>query len=78
MDALTLFVGIIACCTVVLTAVTVGVLIYILKAVRSVDDKVNVITFELSQILPNIRKTTQNIADVTSVFSIFSFFRKPK
>ncbi len=78
MDAMTFFVGIIAFCMVVLTFAGVVFLISVLKTVKSVDDKVTLLTFELSQILPSIRKTTQNIADVSSIFSILSFFRKSK
>jgi hypothetical protein len=78
MDALTFFVGIIAFCMVVLTIMVIGFLVSFSRNMRSLDDKVTLLVFELSQILPNIRKTTQNIADMSGVFNIFSFFKKSK
>lgn len=78
MDAMTFFVGIIAFCMVVLTVVAVGFLISVSRSVKSLDEKVTLLVFELSQILPNIRKTTQNIADMSRVLNIFSFFKKSK
>lgn len=78
MEATTFFLGIIAFCMSVLTIVLIVFLVLVLKTVRSVDDKVTLLTFELSQILPNIRKTTQNIADISSIVNIFSFFKKSK
>lgn len=78
MDAMTFFVGIIAFCMVVLTIMVIGFLVSFSRNMRSLDDKVTLLVFELSQILPNIRKTTQNIADMSGVFNIFSFFKKSK
>lgn len=78
MDAMTFFVGIIAFCMVVLTIMVIGFLVSFSKNMRSLDDKVTLLVFELSQILPNIRKTTQNIADMSGVLNIFSFFKKSK
>lgn len=78
MDAMTFFVGIIAFCMVVLTVVVAGFLISLSRSVKSLDEKVTLLVFEFSQILPNIRKTTQNIADMSGVFNIFSFFKKSK
>jgi len=78
MDAITFFVGIIAFCMIVLTVTVVGFLISFSRNMKSLDDKVTVLVFELSQILPNIRKTTQNIADMSGVLNIFSFFKKSK
>jgi len=78
MDAMTFFVGIIAFCMVVLTVMVIGFLVSFSRNMRSLDDKVTLLVFELSQILPNIRKTTQNIADMSGVFNIFSFFKKSK
>lgn len=78
MDALTFFVGIIAFCMVVLTVMVIGFLVSFSRNMRSLDDKVTLLVFEFSQILPNIRKTTQNIADMSGVFNIFSFFKKSK
>ena len=78
MDAMTFFVGIIAFCMVVLTVMAIGFLVSFSRNMRSLDDKVTLLVFELSQILPNIRKTTQNIADMSGVFNIFSFFKKSK
>ena len=78
MDAMTFFVGIIAFCMVIMTVVTVGFLISLSRSVKSLDEKVTLLVFELSQILPNIRKTTQNIADMSGVLNIFSFFKKSK
>jgi hypothetical protein len=78
MDAMTFFVGIIAFCMVVLTVMVIGFLVSFSRSMRSLDDKVTLLVFELSQILPNIRKTTQNIADMSGVFNIFSFFKKSK
>lgn len=78
MDAMTFFVGIIAFCMVIMTVVTVGFLISLSRSVKSLDEKVTLLVFELSQILPNIRKTTQNIADMSGMLNIFSFFKKSK
>ncbi len=78
MDAMTFFVGIIAFCMVVLTVVTVGFLISLSRSIKSLDEKVTLLVFEFSQILPNIRKTTQNIADMSGMLNIFSFFKKSK
>jgi|APHig6443717497_1056834.scaffolds.fasta_scaffold00669_2 uncharacterized membrane protein len=78
MDAMTFFVGIIAFCMVVMTVVLAGFLISLSRSVKSLDEKVTLLVFEFSQILPNIRKTTQNIADMSGVFNIFSFFKKSK
>ncbi len=78
MDAMTFFVGIIALCMVVMTIVMVGFLISLSRSVKSLDEKVTLLVFELSQILPNIRKTTQNIADMSGMLNIFSFFKKSK
>lgn len=78
MDAMTFFVGIIAFCMVIMTVVTVGFLISLSRSVKSLDEKVTLLVFELSRILPNIRKTTQNIADMSRVLNIFSFFKKFK
>lgn len=78
MDMTTFFLGIIAFCTTVLTVVTVVFLTVVMKSVKSVDEKVTLLVFELSQILPNIRKTTQNIADMSGLFNIFSLFKKSK
>ena len=78
MDAITFFVGIIAFCMVVLTIMVIGFLVSFSRNMRSLDDKVTLLVFELSQILPNIRKTTQNIADMSGVLNIFSFFKKSK
>jgi hypothetical protein len=78
MEATTFFLGVIAFCMSVLTIAIIVFLVLVLKTVRSVDNKVTLLTFELSQILPNIRKTTQNIADISSIVNIFSFFKKSK
>ena len=78
MDAITFFVGVIAFCMVILTVVTVGFLISLSRSVKSLDEKVTLLVFELSQILPNIRKTTQNIADMSGMLNIFSLFKKSK
>jgi hypothetical protein len=78
MEAATFFLGVIALCLTVLTVMITIFLISLSRAVRSLDDKVALLVFELSQILPNIRKTTQNIADISSIMNIFSFFKKSK
>ncbi len=78
MDAITFFVGVIAFCMVILTVVTIGFLVSLSRSVKSLDEKVTLLVFELSQILPNIRKTTQNIADMSGMLNIFSLFKKSK
>jgi len=78
MDATTFFLGVIAFCMAILTIVVIIFLVSLTRSMRSVDEKVTLLVFELSQILPNIRKTTQNIADMSSIFNIFSFFKKSK
>ncbi|MCI4399253.1 MAG: hypothetical protein JHC37_01710 [Campylobacteraceae bacterium] len=78
MDVMTFFVGIIAFCMVVLTVMVVIFLLSVSRSLKAVDEKVALLVFELSQILPNIRKTTQNIADMSGVLNIFSFFKKTK
>jgi hypothetical protein len=78
MDATTFFLGVIAFCMVILTIVVVVFLISLTRSMRSLDEKVTLLIFELSQILPNIRKTTQNIAEISGVLNIFSFFKKSK
>ncbi len=78
MDAMTLFVGIIAFCMIALTVIAAIGLSFILKAVKSLDEKIATLNFELSQILPNIHRITQNIAEISGLFSIFSIFKKTK
>ncbi len=78
MEAATFFLGVIAVCMTVITVMIVVFLVSLSKSVKSLDDKVTLLIFELSQILPNIRKTTQNIADISSIVNIFSFFKKSK
>lgn len=78
MDAMTVFVGIIAFCMLFLTIVATVVLVSILKAVKSLDEKTSLIVYEISAILPNIRKTTQNIAELSGIFNVLSFFKKSK
>lgn len=78
MDAATFFLGVIALCMTVITVMIVIFLVSLSKSVKSLDEKVTLLIFELSQILPNIRKTTQNIADISSIMNIFSFFKKSK
>jgi uncharacterized protein YoxC len=78
MDVMTFFVGIIAFCMVVLTVMVIIFLLSVSRSLKAVDEKVALLVFELSQILPNIRKTTQNIADMSGVLNIFSFFKKTK
>ncbi|MDD3468308.1 MAG: hypothetical protein PHE67_14280 [Campylobacterales bacterium] len=78
MEAATFFLGVIAVCMTVITVMIVVFLVSLSKSVKSLDDKVTLLVFELSQILPNIRKTTQNIADISSIVNIFSFFKKSK
>ncbi len=78
MDVMTFFVGVIAFCMVVLTVMVIIFLLSVSRSLKAVDEKVSLLVFELSQILPNIRKTTQNIADMSGVLNIFSFFKKTK
>jgi len=78
MDVMTFFVGVIAFCMVVLTVMVIIFLLSVSRSLKAVDEKVSLLVFELSQILPNIRKTTQNIADMSGFFNIFSFFKKTK
>lgn len=78
MDMATFFLGIIAFCVMALTIVTVVFLVSVSRSIKSLDEKVTLLVFELSQILPNIRKTTQNIADMSGLFNIFSLFKKSK
>ncbi len=78
MDVMTFFVGIIAFCMVVLTVMVIIFLLSVSRSLKAVDEKVTLLVFELSQILPNIRKTTQNIADMSGFLNIFSFFKKTK
>ena len=78
MEAATFFLGVIAVCMTIITVMVVFFLVSLSRSVKSLDEKVTLLIFELSQILPNIRKTTQNIADISSIVNIFSFFKKSK
>jgi len=76
MDMMTFFVGVIAFC---MTLLTVGILVFLFflsKSVKALDEKVTLVSYELAQILPNIRRTTQNIADISGVMNIFSLFKR--
>jgi hypothetical protein len=46
------------------------VVIFLLSVSRSLK--------AVDEILPNIRKITQNIADISGILNIFSFFKKNK
>jgi hypothetical protein len=78
MELNTLFLGVIAFCMLVLTVVAVVFLINTLRVMSSLNEKLSVITFELSEILPSVRKSAKSIELLTSVFGILKLFSSGK
>jgi|GEM_PF-779106 len=74
MDLNTFFLGVIAFCAVVITVFLIVFLLGILRVLSSTNEKLAVVTFELSQILPSLRKSVKNIESVTSLLGIFNLF----
>lgn len=78
MELNTLFLGVIACCMLVLTVFSVVFLLSALRVMSSLNEKLGVVTFELSEILPSIRKSAKSIEILTSVFGILKLFSSSK
>lgn len=74
MEINTFFLGVIALCMIVLTLSIMIFMFGVLKALNSTNEKLAIITFELSQILPSLRKSAKNLEGFTSLFGILNLF----
>ncbi len=78
MDLNTFFLAIIAFCMIVITVFLVVFLLGTLRVLNSMNEKVAVVTSELSHILPNLRQSVKNIESATSLFGILNIFKSKK
>ena len=78
MDLNTLFLAIIAFCMVIIVIALIIFLFSVVRTLNSTSDKLAVVAFELSKILPSIKQSAKNIESDTSLFGILNLFRSKK
>ena len=78
MDLNTLFLAIIAFCMIIIVITLIVFLFSVVRTLNSTSEKLAVVAFELSQILPSIRQSAKNIESATSLFGIINLFRSKK
>jgi len=74
----TLFLGVIAFCVLILTIFAVVFLLNALRVMSSLNEKLGIVIFELSEILPSVRKSARNLEGLTSIFGLLNLFTSTK